>query len=313
MKIVTLNAGLLSLRLPFGLSKIEPAAWVEERLAAIPSVLAELDADVVCLQEIYSQTHKKYIAQALAKVLPYAAYNQNAQLLRVLPDSLMVLSRYPMISEKFIRFRAGRWDEKLLDTKGFLSVDIPTSPLGSMRLVNAHTTAGLLEHPEHPRIDAVRKLQLEQLALYAGQTNKDQKSLIIGDLNCGPAVSDSDQIITPLQLKGGLCIEPSERVSAANYQLLNTLGWRDSYRTLALKEQATWHPMRNPLNAGGDHASRGCPPQRIDHVWLRPEELRPIDGSVCFTEGSVTLPDGRCLPLSDHYGYWVNLEDARSR
>ena len=155
MKIVTFNAGLLSIDVLWGLKKVEPAAFVADRLAAMPAVLAALDADLLLMQEVYSQAHKAFLARELASVLPHVAFSRVDSRFRLLPDSLMVFSKQRLEAAQFIRFEAGRWDERLLDTKGFMSVDLPASPLGPMRVLKVHTTAGVFTHPENPKIDRV--------------------------------------------------------------------------------------------------------------------------------------------------------------
>jgi hypothetical protein len=66
------------------------------------------------------------------------------------------------------------------------------------------------------------------------------------------------------------------------------------------------------LNRGGDHASWGCPAQRIDHVFVKADQLRPTAGDVFLEEAVVDIPgpEPGCLPLSDHYGYWVDVVRA---
>ena len=284
----------------------------------MPAALAALGADVLCLQEVYNPEHKDFLARSLAAVLPYAAYSGRPTGLarwRLLPDSLMMLSRYPLGRAEFIRFEAGRWDEKALDTKGFMSVDLTDSPLGPLRVLNIHTTAGVFTHPEHPLIDTVRQHQLAQLERHTQARPGGFRAVLAGDFNCGPAVWDAGAPPRPLHLKGGLSVAAAARVSAGNYALLGALGWQDSHTALGLAEQATWHPTDNALNTRGDHAAWGCPPQRIDHLFFRPEELRPVGGQVILQAASVAAGSVHPLqkvPLSDHYGYAVTLAAASS-
>lgn len=306
MKLVTLNAGLLSLSLPGGMKKVEPAAWVEERLACMPEWLAALDADVLLLQEVYSQAHKRFLAEALAASLPHAAFSRRDARWRLLPDSLMVLSRHPVQSWGFERFQAGRWDERLLDTKGFLHARLAT-PEGTVFVINAHTTAGLFMHPEHCVIDAVRAAQIEQLIAFAQAHAGAARTVLAGDFNCGPGVPADAAPLTDLHLPGHR-ISATARVSVGNYRLPMARGYADTHVLLALPEAPTWSPTANPLNRGGDHASRGCPAQRIDHVFVKPGEWQAEAGGIILQDAVVPLPGGAPpVPLSDHYGYWVSL------
>lgn len=307
MKIVTFNAGLLSISLPGGFKKFEPAAWVEERLARMPQALLDVQPDVLLLQEVYSQKHKQWLAQALSGWLPHAAFGGAAPWYRLLPDSLMLLSRYPIDHSGFVRFEAGRWDERLLDTKGFYVARLNETPLGPLLIANLHTTAGVFTHPEHQKIDRVRNLQIHQALRHLAQKAGDAKIVLGGDLNCGPGVSFADEPdIVPLVLRG-LQVPAAERVSLHNYRLITEYGLRDTHHTLGLAERPTWSPTSNPLNRGGEHAAWGCPAQRIDHVFVKPDQLVPTAAGVFLEDAVVPVSDTTSVPLSDHYGYWVEL------
>ena len=307
MKVVTFNAGLLSLRLPGGLKAVEPAAWVEERLACMPAALTALHADVLLLQEVYSPLHKRVLAHALADVLPYAAYNATSPRWRLLPDSLMILSRYPMAEAGFVRFRTARLDERLLDTKGFFCAHMPVTPVGPLFVLNVHATAGLLSHPENGAVDAVRAAQIDEVVDHALGHAGPANVLLGGDFNCGPGVADDPAQPVPALVLRSQAIAGPERVSMANYRRLALRGFADTHRTLGLPEAPTWSPKENPLNVGGDHAVKQCCAQRIDHVHVKPGQLRPIGGGLCLNDPVVPLPEGSHVPLSDHYGYWVEL------
>lgn len=309
LKIVTLNAGLLCIRFGWGLWIFEPAPWVEERLRALPGVLSSLDADVIILQETYRPAHKAWIAGQLREIYPYSAYSPRHPLLRLVPDSFLVLSKYPVRDAAFVRFRAARWDEFLLDSKGYMRFDLPGTPCGDLRVASVHTTAGLATHPENPKVDRVRALQLEQVARDLAQAPSPWRTLIAGDINCGPGVAEGGVPVPDLPLAGGIVVPSQERVSMNNYRLLQEWGYRDVHATLGLPDEATWTPTGNPLNQG-THAAWGCCAQRIDGVWVRPEELKPLRGGVFLREPCVEVPGGQQVPISDHFGVWVELAKA---
>lgn len=285
VRLITLNAGLLRIEWPGGLKLFEPAPWVAERAAHLPQALLAHPADVVFLQEIYLARHKDQIARQLSGLYPHAAYFRSPLRLRLLPDSLMILSRYPLAHVSFIRFKAGRWDERLLDTKGFLIATADVPHWGRVLFANVHTTAGVFTHPEDPRVDAVREAQLRQIHETVGNAGFHfDTSVLAGDFNCGPPAS------------------------IGNYNLVSTFGYADVYADLALPEQPTWSPTDNALNRGGEHAAWGCPPQRIDHVFCERGKARGISGGIFLREDAVPVPGGGKVPLSDHYGLRVELE-----
>lgn len=287
IRVITLNAGLLRIEFLWGLKVLEPAPWVAERLARLPAILRDHPADILFLQEVYRAEHKAFIAERLADLYPHAAYSRDTPKLRLLPDSLMILSRFPLAGSSFTRFDAGRWDERLLDTKGFLCAQAEIPSWGRVLLANVHTTAGVFTHPEDKRVDAVREAQLNQLARQVRQRDVQVRTRILaGDFNCGPPAS------------------------VGNYELLSTRGYTDSFAALGLAERPTWSPTANALNRGGEHASWGCPPQRIDHVFVEKASVRPVAGGVFLEDEAVRVADGLSVPVSDHYGYWVDLEEA---
>lgn len=307
MKIITFNAGLLSISLLGGLKKVEPARWVDERLARMPEVLLDARPDVLVLQEVYSQKHKHWLTQTLSKWLPHWTFGDAAPWYRLLPDSVMILSRFPIANSEFIRFEAGRWDERLLDRKGFCVARMNDTPVGPLLIANVHTTAGVFTHPEHPKIDLVRKAQIDQAISYLEQSAADAKVVLAGDLNCGPGFSFScEPDVDALVLKD-VQVPAIERVSIGNYRQIIDRGLADTYITLGLPERPTWSPTSNPLNRGGEHATWGCPAQRIDHVFVMEDQLFPTAGGVFLEDPIVSICGMEPVPLSDHYGYWVDV------
>ena len=154
--------------------------------------------------------------------------------------------------------------------------------------------------------------QIEQLVHHAEWRKAGYAAVLAGDFNCGPAVPDGGNALPALVLKSGTTVAACDRVSAGNYRRLGELGWQDTHTALGLPEQATWHPTANRLNAGGEHTSWGCPPQRIDGVFIQASELQATAGGVFLTEHMVRVPGAEKVPLSDHHGYWVTLDKARA-
>jgi endonuclease/exonuclease/phosphatase family metal-dependent hydrolase len=154
---------------------------------------------------------------------------------------------------------------------------------------NANTTAGgLFNHPESKRMNQIRARQLDQLLRVAGRA-RDSVELILGDMNAGPGVSEE------------------------NYLQILEAGWVDIHRFLNPETQeVTWDPM-NPLNRKGPH--RRCPPQRIDHVFARKEDIDrgvvvPTRSEIIFCDPIVRLPEGPYVPVSDHFGLRIEMDIA---
>ena len=92
-------------------------------------------------------------------------------------------------------------------------------------------------------------------------------------------------------------------VSEGNYMAFERGGYVDAYRASGAGERATWEPT-NRLNASGPH--RACPPQRIDHVFVRGPAV--AGAGVVLDEEIVEVAGGTRVTLSDHYGVMVELK-----
>ena len=279
LRIVTLNAGLLSV---LG-GRIQFAPFVEERLVALPAQLRPLNADIVTLQEVYKQSHREHIASELRDVYPFCAYQRKRRNLG-LDNGLMTLSRTPVVGSVTL-FPDGPIDGRLVDNKGVLGCRVEIGG-DHLYLLNVHTTAGsFLLHPEAPKTNRIRARQVEQiLSMVQAETGV---TMIAGDLNAGPGVSDE------------------------NFRQLLAGGYESVYDLLdGAKDLYTWDP-KNPLNRNGPH--RACPPQRIDHVFVRREDLesgliQPVSCAICCQDEIVATPNGDKVTVSDHFGLQVDLE-----
>lgn len=278
LRIVTLNAGLLSV---FG-GRITFAPYVEERLTELPGQLRQLNPDIVALQEVYREPHRKHIISQLRDVLPYSLYSRRKRHLG-LENGLMLLAKVP-ISGALHLFQAAPLDERFLDSKGFLVADLE---MGGRKLtvINLHTTAGgLYLHPESVQANQLRTRQIQQVLDCAAEISGTLA--IMGDLNAGPGISE----------------ENFRQFFAADYASIHDL--------LHPKDNDfTWDPQ-NPLNSTGPH--KKCPPQRIDHVLVRNADLHsgrlhPLTSIIGCREEVVTVASGGKVTVSDHFALQVEL------
>lgn len=277
--LVTLNLGLLK----FLGGRIQPVPYVEERLAVVPKQLRRLNAEIVVLQEIYTEDHRQYLISQLEDIYTQIGYVRQRSILG-LENGLMVLSKMKL-QARLERFRANLIDEKLFDFKGILICRVNGGEIDRWSLVNTHTTAGgLCLHPESKTSNAIRARQVEQVVqacnAEAGIT------IIAGDFNAGPGVSED------------------------NFRQLLDAGFVSAYDSMHRRNShPTWDPQ-NPLNQDGPH--KGSPPQRIDHVFIRSKDLEArrvvlLGSDICCREKIVTTPRGP-VTASDHFGLRVELE-----
>jgi endonuclease/exonuclease/phosphatase family metal-dependent hydrolase len=278
LRILSLNVGLLKL-----LGRSLPAPFVAERLAALPGQLRNLECDLVLLQEIYGHTTRHWLAKSLRDVFPYAIYPEKKRHWG-LANGLMVLSRYDASGEVEL-FRDTPLDEVLFDSKGMMITRHQLPGDVALSIVNFHTTAGgVLRHPEDQQIDGIRGLQIEQIL--ARVSSSDSPLIIAGDLNAGPGVSEG------------------------NFRQILNAGFVSVHDLLHDgTPEVTWDP-KNILNATGPH--KHCPPQRIDHIFIRTEDLlqnsiRPLASSICLQTPVVRIKGGDLVTVSDHFGICIEI------
>lgn len=278
LRLLSLNAGLLAI---FG--RAVPSPFVSERRAQLPQEVATLGADIVLLQEVYGHTERRSVAEALAGLYPHAIYPR-ARRRWGFENGVMTLSRFPATG-RTILFRNAPWDEALLDSKGFLHSTHQLESGLNLHILNVHTTAGgLFHHPEDASIDRIRSMQIRQIL--DEQARLPSPVIIAGDVNAGPGVSDSN----------------FRQILDAGFVSIHDLVNGQS-------AQPTWDPL-NALNSHGPH--RGCPPQRIDHAFVRACDLdraliEPISSLICLQDPVVAVHGRQNVTISDHYGIVVEL------
>jgi len=100
----------------------------------MPAALRALDADVICLQEVWVPRARALLKRALS-----ARYTAT----RSAAGGLMVFSRFPIVTERFIRFPyvPGMSLIEGIVGKGLLEVQLETR-LGPIRVIDAHLASG---------------------------------------------------------------------------------------------------------------------------------------------------------------------------
>lgn len=281
LRVVSFNCGLLLLR-ALGRTLLE-VPHHHLRLTHLSPALRALEADVICLQEVFSPAHSMRLRDELREDLPYSIRHSNADF-RHLSHGLLILSRHPVVSSGFVEYRSALRGEKLVVRRGVLEAQLRL-PEGSMvRLLNTHTTAGTVARPPtHPRTEEVRGEQLHELTSLARA--RGGAVVACGDLNAGPAAS------------------------VENYLGLLAAGWSDAFLDAAVRDALhteTWSPT-NPLNR--TTAFKGSPPQRIDHILLNEvaAQQRAVERvQVLLSEPAVDV-GGELFTISDHYALVADL------
>lgn len=282
LSLLTYNTGLL--RAP--VRRFDPIPHVDARLAVIPTEILRLEADVVALQEVFQPRDRDAILARVRTRYPHVGHVPAPR--ARLDAGLLTLSRHPLRA-RVEPFRDGPWSERFLSNKGALVTEIDLPDGSSVTVVNLHATAGgFFALPESPRAEAMRRGQMDQLVAIARGARGTV--LLVGDFNAGPGAAE------------------------ANYRQLVASGFTDLFAHLHGDDPAcTWDP-KNSLNASGYH--RTCPPQRIDHVFVRAEDVRlgrvtPRRVRIVLDRPQVRTATGATVTPSDHYGLHAELEIVR--
>jgi endonuclease/exonuclease/phosphatase family metal-dependent hydrolase len=276
--LITFNVGLLGFLRGF----YQPVPFVEQRLQALPHNLLNMNADVIALQEIYRQSHRRYLVSATREVFPFSSQVQTASLVG-LGNGLMTLSKF-MMSSDLESFRSALPDERLFDNKGVLVSRLRLSGETEVLLLNIHMTAGgSLFHPESPKANRIRAKQIAQV-LNRANSETDAVVILAGDLNAGPGVSEDNY--RQFCMAGFVSVHDSVNKSSV---------------------EVTWDPTIS-LNRSGRH--RTSPPQRVDHVFVRQQDvaagrIQPLESTIQSKEEVVVTPDGQRVTLSDHFSIRV--------
>jgi len=173
LKIVTFNVQDLPI----------VASHRPERMRSIGAVLAELDPDVVGLQEAFVERDRDLLVGAVAGTrLKYARYFPSG----AAGSGLLTLSAYPIVESFFHRYtRSGAWfriDEgDWWAGKGVSLVRIALPDGGYLDFYNTHAQAGY----GNPAYDAVRATQMGELAAFVRASATGwAPAFVVGDLNC---------------------------------------------------------------------------------------------------------------------------------
>lgn len=279
LRLLTFNLGLLRLRLQvygYGVTLFASPPFVEERLPHIKKQIADQDADIIALQEIYEPEHVSELLDAVKEKYKYHARYDNQRCWQY-HCGLMFLSKYPIRDSGIVKHEDSSFMESWFGCKSALWVHVAT-PLGKLCLINLHTTAGGGSNTESQDVDDVRESELRE-AIEIGRRETDCKTMIVGDFNCGP------------------------EASAGNYRCMMQYDYEDAALPWAQEIGCTWDSA-NPLNNLEVFKDSG--PQRIDHFMVHKSAgLTAVAAKKVFTDAEVGVEDKegqKLVPLSDHYG-----------
>jgi endonuclease/exonuclease/phosphatase family metal-dependent hydrolase len=157
-----------------------------KRMKNIATYLQTVSADIICLQEVWSLRTKHLFSNVFQGV--YSSYPSRSipTLYKRWLDfssqqgGLLTLSKFPIISEKFIRFGISGWFwTEWAGDKGFLETFLKT-PWGVLRVINTHL---------HQPLASVRFHQIKKMFSYLAK-DQETPTILAGDFNQDQLAND---------------------------------------------------------------------------------------------------------------------------
>jgi endonuclease/exonuclease/phosphatase family metal-dependent hydrolase len=278
-RIATFNTGQAGLDL-LGMRLRDGVPFATERLPAIADAIARNSdrIDVWLLQEVYG----KAAMSAVSAIPSYQAFMAQSRP-RNQATGLAILVREDWPAQLLGKDRFAALDriEKSIANKGIMAVGVET-PDGPIAFGNLHTCYdGRGDQEARKKAPILRRRQLEKAAAFMSRHNGDTPAILGGDFN--------------LSLQG----EPG------NHAVLTSKGWRDLRQNAVAHEGgslATWSASNPIVTPDPDY-----PDQDIDLLFATGNPDWQYSTRTIFTENIVDSPDGRQVPLSDHYGLMAEV------
>jgi endonuclease/exonuclease/phosphatase family metal-dependent hydrolase len=265
-----------------------PPVWIPsnhrtERLRMLTDSLKTGDYDVICLQEVFRPSTRKAVSDALPDYYHFSSDECQKRTLCLFRKDcyggLLTLSKYPVLSEEFVRFPEFKGIKRVekIAGKGFLVTEIETAA-GPVRVVNTHLHYGRKEAESR-----IRLKQTEFLANWLKSENIDDAGpvFLLGDLN----------ITHPSLMKGKSF--PDNRLYSI---ITDTLGFQEYVQYIG-EEDLTYDIIMNPYSYLWYNRFEGR--QKFDYIFYRMnQDFQILEYQVVYK--------GRDL-LSDHFGLMMTF------
>ena len=261
-RLLTFNAGLAK----------NYVAEYEIRRKIMAEQIRTVDADIICLQEVWIKKDVIMLIQQLGSKFNHSYYKHfNTIIPLAKSNGLLILSKYPLVERKYIPY------ESFLFKRGAL-VATALVDKKPFRIACTHLTAMIYYIPYFGNFGDEETEQTRQIqTLFAAEPNLD---IILGDFNSGPAQPPHIKAFAP-----------------APYFLILKKGYTSPITSLK-PIPCTWCD-RNTL------AEEGYGELVIDHIFLK-EHLKW--NSTDLVLSNRLLIDGTTTYLSDHFGVTVDLD-----
>lgn len=187
IKIITLNTALM----PEYISTINNMRPPYERAHEIATRLLRIDAEVICLQEVFDHPSTERLCEELKERYPFIIHSVAPRWFG-LNSGLFIASKYEMISPSFWHFDTLSGGD-LYANKGVLATSLVVTGRKVIHLFNTHLQAQNGRWKE--RLVAIEQIKsIVSKRMYDDSLNLG--SLVCGDFNIAPLTDEGDPDIT---------------------------------------------------------------------------------------------------------------------
>lgn len=274
------------------------AVDIDERLALIPSKLAETGADIIFLQEVWTSRFRNILIQEMKKHY-YDAFFVDVSNFFSLGNGLLIFSKYPIVSEgrsKNFSVRT-RFDERFVK-KGAIKTMVEHPEFGRLELYNFHLGAMSFDFKKgmyKTKHFEKHQLQLIELVEFIEKTrSEDAIQIIAGDLNKSEFKPSCTSNGNPLE------------ISSTYSYFVETLLLYDSYRYVHQDPNSDsydgyTYSANNPYSKAYIN-SDFLVDIRIDFIFAsKYSGLLPVSSQIVFQESSYENGAWQVKNLSDHF------------
>ena len=150
------------------------------RLESIINEIKKLDADIICLQEVFSKESREILCKAF-KAEYYVRISQKSSNMWTINGGLFIASRYPIIYCKFYVFKHA-CGEDWLSNKGFIHLMVKDHDSKTISIINTHLNADPMFSTNY-RSKKIRLKQMYDIISYIHQIPLEDVNILCGDFN----------------------------------------------------------------------------------------------------------------------------------
>jgi endonuclease/exonuclease/phosphatase family metal-dependent hydrolase len=292
---------------PFGM-RSAVSEQMQERLARLPQYLAKTEADVILLQEVWSNDSKRRIIREMKRYgYGHAAFTKITHWFLFceveMGDGLLILSKFPIRDDiQTHSFSVATQRIEKFTKKGIIHAVIQHPDWGPIDVYNSHTGAVNFENGNYnPEQVYLRSRQINELAEWIRKTRTSSITILGADLNLHYQKFENGSFRPEYQAEYLKFVQ-----LACGYEqtLQNTF--------LLANHQTVDDPASATFSRNNPYVRRGyfgkLPDETEDYVFVcENPELKLVSSKIVFrNQISGNGPER----LSDHFGVLSEIETA---